>query len=1065
MNGVFGFNGSRSGGGIGITPVNDLLLWSSNKYVAYSSQQSFLSFDTNAVDPTLTTRLNLNGNFHATNFYTPNKIGIGNTSALAPIHYGNNVTPVSTSITQEPGIMVRHNYLAGLTTNPHSFVDASIFSRPGYAIASFDCAVNIDGSGSYGHLAAHKSVPIFTGGGTTATLYNFYSGMNIANGTNVTTVYNNYVGYATGGTGNVTTNYGYYCVELNVGTARWAVYTAGTTKSYFGGTIGIGNNTVADLTNLLTLGKAGTLAGTLAIAHGTTGYVTFNTTNTNPTGTIRLNIEGSVYVTSLNVINKLTVGGLIDPTGLVLTAQASHPNATDIHTLWEKTDGNLFYGVGTLVRTKNTISGAGTADLERNSSVFANTSSGSAWNGTLLTVGGVNIGSYPLQINASYNSKNLSFRSYNEDTSTWGAWSEIYHSDNLIFSNGITKTGTSVKYGGLLTGNTTIDANDNIHNFYQKRIISGANFLNTGAYPPSPNLGLVIVNEIYKTAAGKYMAVGVFTSYNGNTYCGAIKFTANKTPDSTYSIGTGFYNGTDNGYVNGVIEDTSGNLYYTGLFTSYNGTSINRIVKTDVNGVIDATFTTNVGTGFDTLTNNVSIQSDNKIIVTGPFTSYKGNTRYCIARLNSDGTDDAANFNPGGSGFNTTTYGSLVDIDGKIYVWGVFHQYVTSGGTTTSNHFIKLTSGGLVDLSFASKFDGDVIWAALQTVGATKYIVAVGDFTNYDGTTCNRIVRFNANTGAIDATFAANVGTGSSQRLNHVLILPDNSIIATGEVISFNGNTVGRIIKLDSTGTFVSSFSSGVGLDATGFHLLLDGVNIMVVGSFASYNGTLANKIATITQAGALYVLPDVYQKFSSDGTAFGDTIGGNYAQFEPDGTLLLVGDATVYDDLQFTISAGKVSAANYPTWEAFTTNTKEYSFAVNDFIDLSSNEPSHGWLEGSLGDVHLHITTKAANTTGSARYAKFQVIIAYANVNGTWTEIPFTAELTILDGTVTLTHYLLDMGDLTLTGYNIGMQLKANVKRIAATGGTEYSGNIFINQCGIHMIQNKLGSRTETSN
>lgn len=181
---------------------------------------------------------------------------------------------------------------------------------------------------------------------------------------------------------------------------------------------------------------------------------------------------------------------------------------------------------------------------------------------------------------------------------------------------------------------------------------------------------------------------------------------------------------------------------------------------------------------------------------------------------------------------------------------------------------------------------------------------------------------------------------------------------------------------------------------------------------------------------------------------------------FETDGTLVFNGEATVWDDMQFDISSGKVGAVNNPTWEAFTTNTSAYSFAVNDYIDLGANEPPHGWKEGTTGSVHIHIANKTAQSTGADRYAKFTVYLSYADVNEIWTETSLTAELTIPTGTAALKHWLLPMGDLVLTDNLIGTQIKARVKRIAATGGTEYASSMFVTQVGIHFELDTVGSR-----
>jgi len=195
--------------------------------------------------------------------------------------------------------------------------------------------------------------------------------------------------------------------------------------------------------------------------------------------------------------------------------------------------------------------------------------------------------------------------------------------------------------------------------------------------------------------------------------------------------------------------------------------------------------------------------------------------------------------------------------------------------------------------------------------------------------------------------------------------------------------------------------------------------------------------------------------------TRLGDSTT-NYLSVEADGTLEMNGTAMVFNDLQFAISNAKVPASNAPTWETFTANTNEYGFAVDDYIDTQANETPHSWKLGEPGHVHMHITTKAANSTGANRFAKFTVLVAYVDTGEVWQESSFTAELTIPDGTAALTQFYLDMGDLTLTTYIEEAELRCRITRIAATGGVEYAGNIFITQVGIHLEEDTIGTRTE---
>ena len=180
------------------------------------------------------------------------------------------------------------------------------------------------------------------------------------------------------------------------------------------------------------------------------------------------------------------------------------------------------------------------------------------------------------------------------------------------------------------------------------------------------------------------------------------------------------------------------------------------------------------------------------------------------------------------------------------------------------------------------------------------------------------------------------------------------------------------------------------------------------------------------------------------------------------DATVQKKQDNALWDDVEFQISAGKVPASNDPTWATLTTNTGEWGFGVDEYIDLSSNELFHRWKEGSTGNFHLHLSVPDANSSGSSEYIKVTLYVSYVNISNIWTETSLTAEKTIPDGTSALQNFYLDMGDVAFTGLKIGTQVKVRVKRIAATSGTEYPSDAFFHQVGCHVEVNTNGSRTE---
>lgn len=226
---------------------------------------------------------------------------------------------------------------------------------------------------------------------------------------------------------------------------------------------------------------------------------------------------------------------------------------------------------------------------------------------------------------------------------------------------------------------------------------------------------------------GKILVGGQFSTYNGNIANNIIRLNSDGSIDNTFNTGSGF-----NSYVNTLLIQSDGKILCGGSFTTYDGNTLNRIIRLNSDGTIDNTF--NTGSGFDSTVNTISIQSDGKILVGGYFNNYDGNTASGIIRLNSNGTIDNT-FNIG-SGFNSPVLSITIQPDGKIICGGLFTSY--SGNT--SNYIIRLNSDGSIDNTFnsGSGFDSIVLTITIQSDGK---ILCGGDFGSYDVNTTNYIAR------------------------------------------------------------------------------------------------------------------------------------------------------------------------------------------------------------------------------------------------------------------------------------------------------------------------------------
>ncbi len=205
----------------------------------------------------------------------------------------------------------------------------------------------------------------------------------------------------------------------------------------------------------------------------------------------------------------------------------------------------------------------------------------------------------------------------------------------------------------------------------------------------------------------------------------------------------------------------------------------------------------------------------------------------------------------------------------------------------------------------------------------------------------------------------------------------------------------------------------------------------------------------------------------STGNTYIGDVDGTNFSQFEPDGTYVMNGAATVFSDIVVPLSSAKVPAANAPTWSAFIGNLKNYTYGINDFQEFGP-ELKHSYKGGATIQFHIHGAVNGADVNN--RTVKFEVEYTIADVpaeSGFGDVYPATitvnAELTIPAGTTDLTGFSIDIGDDTSGDFVQGAIVKGRVRRIASSG-TEPTSDPFLTEVGIHIESDTIGTRTATS-
>jgi uncharacterized repeat protein (TIGR01451 family)/uncharacterized delta-60 repeat protein len=162
----------------------------------------------------------------------------------------------------------------------------------------------------------------------------------------------------------------------------------------------------------------------------------------------------------------------------------------------------------------------------------------------------------------------------------------------------------------------------------------------------------------------KIVIGGDFVTING----AAHNHIARLYPDG--SLDNGFNNpGSGAGdSVRAITIQLDGRILVGGLFTNFNGTVQNHLVRLNADGSLDPTF--NAGVGADNDVYAIALQPDNRILLGGAFTLFSGVTRKGMTRLNADGSvDPTINF---GGGFNNYVTSLVVQTNDSIVVGGGF---------------------------------------------------------------------------------------------------------------------------------------------------------------------------------------------------------------------------------------------------------------------------------------------------------------------------------------------------------------------------------------------------------
>lgn len=409
------------------------------------------------------------------------------------------------------------------------------------------------------------------------------------------------------------------------------------------------------------------------------------------------------------------------------------------------------------------------------------------------------------------------------------------------------------------------------------------------------------VKAIAVQTNGKILIGGSFSNFGGVNKAGIARLNADGSRDTTF-------NGETTGTVNSIVAQADGKIVIGGAFFAVNGELGHfGIARLNADGTTDATFESN-GCGVNCSVEKILLQPDDKLLVGGTFLQFNGfNNIENMTRLSADGTlDNSFNLNLG-TGFDSTVQDIAVQTDGRILVTGWF----AAVNGANSSRIVRLNANGTIDGSFSVGAGLDWIGMGLAIQPNGKIIV-VGHFGGYQGVVRQKIIRINPN-GMLDTTFAQQEDPQIT--LNDVVLDSHGKVFVGGYFNKYQNQRRYSIARLNNDGlnpTWGEDSEITIpegNLDPNsniGSAVAIDG-DTAVVGDFAEGNNQGAAYI--YVRNGTNWTLQ---QKLTASDGAANDWFGVSVAI---DGDTVIIG--ALHDDIGSNVSQGSayIFVRNGTTW------------------------------------------------------------------------------------------------------------------------------------------------------
>jgi len=436
-----------------------------------------------------------------------------------------------------------------------------------------------------------------------------------------------------------------------------------------------------------------------------------------------------------------------------------------------------------------------------------------------------------------------------------------------------------------------------------------------------PSGGGGYVQEFEAQPDGKIVVTGTFSSFNNVPAAGVARLNANGSVDTGFNVGSGFDANASNAFNAGyaVVVQADGKIVVGGEFETFNGQTVNGLVRLTATGSVDPTFTPSLQSG--SFIESLLVQPDGKLLACGSIYVSPNNSLGVVRFLPSgvlDPTFNAPAFLNGGVSTGQLDRPMVLQPDGKLLVVGYFQQaganyvarlntngsldqsFAVSAGPNTAPYTIglnangtvllggsfnllngietplgRLTSSGSADVTFTPKLQvpGSVAAVMQQTDGK---LVIGGNFTEINGQPVHRLARLSA-AGALELGYTASTGTLPGP-VSCLALQPDGKVLA---------GTTGRVVRFQTSGAPDASFNLSNAVSPTCLALQTDG-KVLVGGNFTINSG--GTQYAGLARFSTFGTLDPTFVRPTGTASATGAPVFTDAVLVQPDGRIVAAG-------------------------------------------------------------------------------------------------------------------------------------------------------------------------------